>query len=196
MPLTNTPRFSSIILTGRPGSGKGTQAKRLAEEFGWLHFSTGDKFRELRTGKGPLAQHVREVYDAGELLPDWFANYLFEDMILRLGSTAGVVFDGYPRTRTQAERMATVMEWLERPFIAVDLAVNGDEAMRRMLSRANEEFRPDSSTEEQVRVRLATYDAHTAPVLAFFEEKGLLITLDGEKTPDEVAADIRSALCS
>lgn len=196
MPLTNTPRFSSIILTGRPGSGKGTQAKRLAEEFGWLHFSTGDKFRELRTGKGPLANHVREVYDAGELLPDWFANYLFEDMILRLGSTAGVVFDGYPRTRTQAERMATVMDWLERPYVAVDLEVNGEEAMRRMLFRANEEFRPDSSTEDQVRTRLATYDAHTAPVLEFFEERGSLVVLDGEKTPDEVAADIRAALCT
>lgn len=190
----HTPSFTTIILTGRPGSGKGTQAKRLAEAFGWLHFSTGDRFKELRDGTGPIAAHVREAYDAGELIPDWFANYVFEDAALKLAPEAGIVCDGYPRTRAQAERFDSVMAWLERPYIALDLAVSEDEAMRRMLSRAALEHRPDSSTEEKIRTRLAIYEAHTAPVLAFLQEKGALITLDGEQAPDEVAARIQEAL--
>lgn len=188
------PSFSTVILTGRPGSGKGTQAKRLAEAFGWLHFSTGDRFKELRDGTGPIAAHVREAYDAGELIPDWFANYVFEDAALKLAPEQGIVCDGYPRTRAQAERFHSVMEWLERPYIALDLAVSEEEAARRMLSRAETEHRPDSATKEQVRTRLATYEAHTAPVLAFLKEQGKLVTLDGMQTPDEVAAAIHAAL--
>lgn len=190
----NTPQFSTVILTGRPGSGKGTQAKRLAEEYGWLHFSTGDKFRELRNGEGALAARVREAYDSGELLPDWFASYLFEDMALSLEEGQGVVCDGYPRTRAQAEHFASVMEWLGRPFIAIDLDVAHEEAARRMISRASQEERPDSSTAEQVEIRLTTYEAHTAPVLAYLKEHCNLVVLDGEQTPDEVAVAIRNTL--
>lgn len=184
----------TVILTGRPGSGKGTQAKRLAEKLGWIHFSTGDRFKALREGEGPLATHVREAYDAGELLPDWFANHLFEGAVLALRPDQGIVCDGYPRTRAQAERFASVMDWVERPYIALDLEVSEDEVMARMLARAKEEHRPDSSTEEQIRARLAVYEAHTAPVLDYFREKDLLTVLDGAGTPEEVEAAIHAAL--
>ncbi len=184
----------TVILTGRPGSGKGTQAKRLAQKLGWVHFSTGDRFKALREGEGPLANHVREAYDAGELLPDWFANHLFEGAVLALRPDQGIVCDGYPRTRAQAERFASVMDWVERPYIALDLEVSEEEVMARMLARAVEEDRPDSSTEEKIRTRLAVYDAHTAPVLDYFREKDLLTVLDGTGTPEEVEAAIHAAL--
>ncbi|HRH55313.1 MAG TPA: nucleoside monophosphate kinase [Candidatus Paceibacterota bacterium] len=185
---------NTIILTGRPGSGKGTQAKRLAEARGWAHFSTGERFKTLRDGEGPIAAHVREAYDAGELLPDWFANYIFEDVALSLAPDAGMVCDGYPRTLAQAERFASVMDWLERPYRVIDLMVPNEEVTTRMLKRAESEHRPDSATPEKIAARLGVYDAYTAPVLEFFKERGLLTTLDGTKTPEEVEADIRATL--
>ena len=190
------PSFNTIILTGRPGSGKGTQAKRLAEALGWVHFSTGERFKQLRDGEGPIAAHVREAYDAGELLPDWFANYIFEDVALSLRPEQGIVCDGYPRTLAQAERFASVMDWLERPYRVIDLAVANEEVTARMLKRAEEEHRPDSATPERIAARLNVYDSYTAPLLGYFKERNLLTELDGSKTPDEVAADIRAALDS
>ncbi|HWH16248.1 MAG TPA: nucleoside monophosphate kinase [Candidatus Paceibacterota bacterium] len=191
-----SPSFNTIILTGRPGSGKGTQAKRLAEALGWVHFSTGERFKELRDGEGPIAAHVREAYDAGELLPDWFANYIFEDVALSLRPEQGIVCDGYPRTLAQAERFASVMDWLERPYRVLDLAVSNEEVTARMLKRAEEEHRPDSATPERIATRLHVYDSYTAPLLGYFNERGLLTELDGSKTPDEVAEAIHAALAT
>ena len=188
------PSIRTVLLTGRPGSGKGTQAKRLAERYGWIHFSTGDRFKEMREGESPLSQRVRESYDAGRLLPDWFANYLFEDTLLNLAPGAGIVCEGYPRSRAQAEIFDGVMTWLERPYIALDLSVSDEEVTERMLERAEAEHRPDSATREQIMARLTTYEEHTAPVLDYFRDRGTLSVLDGTKSPDEVEALIEEAL--
>lgn len=185
---------TTVIITGRPGSGKGTQAKRLADERGWLHFSTGDKFKALREEASPLGAAVKEAYDAGKLLPDWFATYLFQEAILNLPPDKGVILDGYPRSRAQAETFNEIASWLARPYLAIDLTVPEDEVVKRMLLRAEDEHRPDSATEEQVRARLHTYDEHTAPVLGYFRDKGLLKELDGTGTMDEVAVRITEAL--
>ena len=147
----------------------------------------------------PLSERLlplREAYDAGELLPDWFANYIFEDVALSLRPEQGIVCDGYPRTLAQAERFASVMDWLERPYRVIDLAVENEEVTARMLKRAEEEHRPDSATPERIKARLTVYDSYTAPLLGYFKERNLLTELDGSKTPDEVAAEIRAALDS
>lgn len=184
----------TVILTGRPGSGKGTQAKRLADERGWLHFSTGDRFKALREEQTPLGSAVREAYDAGKLLPDWFATYLFEDAILNIPHDGGIVLDGYPRSVSQAETFESIASWLGRSFVVLNLAVPEDEVVKRMLLRAEAEHRPDSATEEQIRARLAVYEEHTAPVLNYAREKGMLKELDGTGSMDEVAARITEAL--
>lgn len=188
------PATRTVILTGRPGSGKGTQAKLLAQKFGWTHFSTGELFKQLREGEGELAKRVRESFDAGRLLPDWFASYLFEHEVLTLSPEAGIVCDGYPRSRAQAEIFDSVMSWLGRPYVAIDLAVSDEEVTKRMLSRAEVEHRPDSSSVEQIQARLKVYDEHTAPVLSYLEEKGLLRAIDGSQTPEEVEAAIAAIL--
>lgn len=188
------PQIRTVLLTGRPGSGKGTQAKRLASDFGWTHFSTGDLFKALRGGEGPIAEKVRESYDAGKLLPDWFATYLFEDTMLKLGDEAGIICEGYPRSAAQAETFDSIMTWLDRPYVALDLSVPDEEVTRRMLSRAETEHRPDSATADQIAARLSTYHEHTAPVLGYFESRGMLKTIDGTKTPEEVEKDILEAL--
>lgn len=188
------PAIRSVLLTGRPGSGKGTQATLLAQKYGWTHFSTGELFKELRGGEGELAERVRTEFDAGRLLPDWFASYLFEHEMLKLSPDMGVVFDGYPRSRAQAEIFDSVMSWLGRPYVAIDLAVSDEEVTKRMLSRAEIEHRPDSGTVEQIQARLRVYDEHTAPVLSYLEEKGALRSIDGSQTPEEVEAAIASIL--
>lgn len=184
----------TVVLMGLPGSGKGTQAKVLAEREGYTHFSTGDIFKELRNGDGPLSAYVKSAYDAGKLLPDWFATYLFADVLLKLPQDSGVVCDGYPRSVGQAEVFDNTMTWLSRPYKVLYLEVSKEEALRRQLSRATVENRPDSQTPEQIEARFEEYKRNTEPVLEFFREKGLLVTLDGEKTPDEVSLLIQEAL--
>lgn len=186
--------INTIVLMGLPGSGKGTQAKRIASAKGWNHFSTGDLFRELRNGEGPLAERVREAYDSGKLLPDWFATYLFEEEILKLPADKGIIFDGYPRSPAQAEIFHETMEWLGRPYKVLNLSVPEDEALRRQLERAKVEHRPDSESEEKIRVRFSTYVANTLPVLEYFERKGNLITIDGTPTIEEIEKDIAAKL--
>lgn len=187
-------RAQTILLTGRPGSGKGTQAKRLADANDWTHFSTGEYFRSLRGSEGALGEKVRSVYDSGALLPDWFATHLFENVVLNLAPEAGIVCDGYPRTIAQAKDFDEIVSWIDRPYVVLDLSVSDEEVTERMLLRAAEEHRPDSTSREQIQARLAVYEEHTAPMLEFFKERGVLQVLDGTGTPQEVAAVVARAL--
>lgn len=191
-----TPHTSIALLIGRPGSGKGTQALRLTHTFGWEHFSTGNRFKDLRDSDTVLGSLVREAYDSGRLLPDWFATYLFEDFMLALPAEGGAVCEGYPRTVSQAETYHDIMTWLGRTYVVVHLMVPEEETVRRMMSRALVEDRPDSSTEEKMRARLAVYEAQTAPVLEFFRQKGVLTEIDGTGTPDEVEALLSGVLAT
>ena len=184
----------TVIITGRPGSGKGTQGKILADERGWMHFSTGEQFRMLREEDSVLGNQVREIYDTGRLLPDWFATYLFEKAFLNLGHEGGIVCEGYPRSFSQSQTFDEITSWLNRPYVVIDLEVSDEEVTHRMLKRSTLEHRPDSTNEAQIATRLATYHEHTAPVLDYFREKGKLKIVDGTKTPEEVAQAIKTLL--
>jgi adenylate kinase len=191
MEVANT---DTILLIGRPGSGKGTQAKLIAAKRGWTHFSTGDLFKALRDGEGALAERVRTVYDSGKLLPDWFATYLFEDVMFNLSPGTGVVAEGYPRSISQAEMFVDILSWLDRSLKVIYIDVSEQEALRRMMERAKTEHRPDSDAEEKIRVRFDEFTKNTEPLLAYFKEKGLLVDIEGEQTPEEVEAAIAAAL--
>src|SRR5262245_50192584 len=98
-----------ILLLGRPGSGKGTQAKILSEKLGWIHLSSGDRIRAIRNGDSALGKRIREVFDSGGLLPDWFADYVLENGILELPAHVGVICEGFGRTKTQAEHFLDII---------------------------------------------------------------------------------------
>ncbi len=186
--------INTVILTGRPGSGKGTQGKRIAAARGWTHFSTGEQFRVMREEDSILGARVKEIYDRGGLLPDWFATYLFEKAILNIGQEAGIVCEGYPRSVQQAHMFEEIAVWINRPYVVIDLEVSDEIVTERMLKRAEVENRPDSSTVEQIQGRLATYNEHTKPVLDFFRAQNKLVVIDGAAPTDEVTAAIEHIL--
>lgn len=189
MSQTNT-----VLLIGRPGSGKGTQAKMIAAKNGWKLFSSGDRFKEIRDGNEPYSARVREMYDQGIFMPDWFADYLLESSLLEISTNTSAVLEGFGRTRDQAAHLMEIVEWLGRKLVVMNLEVSEEEVLRRMLKRAETEDRPDSSSEEKIKARIAQYDANTSPALEYFREQGVVVEIEAEKTPDEIAKDIEKIL--
>lgn len=182
----------TIFFVGRPGSGKETQARLLAEKTGYHILSTGEKFRELREHRDELGQRVKESYDTGKLLPTWFADYLFEDAILKLSHTTGIILEGSGRTVEQAERIHEVLKWLNRPYKVINLAISEEEATRRQQSRAKVTDRPESDTLEKIRIRLEEFRNCTAPAIEFFAGKGAVVEVNGERTIEEIHNDVMS----
>lgn len=188
--------IDTVLIIGRPGSGKGTQAKLLSEKLGWVRLSSGDRIKDIRDGNEPFSARVREMYDKGTLLPDWFADYLLESGLLELDNHVGVVAEGFGRTHSQAEHFSEIVSWLGRDLMVFNLEVSEEEALRRMLSRAETEHRPDSNEEHKVRDRFTQFNEHTAPALELLRSKGYVVDIDGTQTPEEVANSIERALKS
>lgn len=183
----------TIVLMGLPGSGKGTQGNILADRLNGIRFSTGDRFRALREGEGVLSKRVREAYESGLLFPDWFATHLFEDAVLKLPADTSIIFDGFPRTLAQAKSLDETMDWLGRPYKVINLVVDEAEALRRQIERSKTDDRPDSSTEEKVRVRFNEYQK-TGEAVEFFREKGVLIEVNGVGKIEDIAEEIARQL--
>ncbi len=189
-------RASTILLIGRPGSGKGTQAKLLSEKLGWIKVSSGDQIRTVRDGNEPFSPRVREMYDRGALLPDWFADYLLERALLPLDSHVGVVCEGFGRTKKQAEHFMDINSWLSRDVLVVHLEVSEEEVRNRMLLRAETENRPDSSTDEKIDIRLAAFNEHTVPALEYFRTLDVVVNVNGAQNKEEVRDSIAQAISS
>lgn len=186
--------MNTVLLIGRPGSGKGTQAKILSKELGWIRLSAGDLIKEIRDGSEPFSPRVREMYDKGTLLPDWFADYLLESNLLELDTHVGVIAEGFGRTHSQAVHLSEIIAWLGRKLVVVNLDVSEEEVLRRMLERAKTEDRPDSNATEKIQERLTKFTDETGPALAYFREQGIVIDINGELSPEEVAKEIAAKL--
>ena len=184
----------TVLLLGRPGSGKGTQTDLLATRLGWKTLSSGNIFREMREKAGPLGEKIRATYDAGIIFPSWFPGYLFLDSILNLDLEEGIICEGFSRSVDQAELFDEVLKWLGRDYVVFNLTVSEEEAMRRQLDRNTVDARTDSDTPEKIQKRFAEYTAKTEPVLNFFKEKGTLIEIDGEQTPEQIAEELYAKL--
>ena len=198
----------NVLLLGAPGAGKGTQSKRLAEEFGLEHITTGDALRankDMQTDYGT----PREYMEKGELVPDELVNEIVE---AALSEAEGFVLDGYPRNESQAEHLSDIAD-LDYVFF---LDVDEDELVNRLTGRrvdpeTGENFhvdynmpddenvrerlvQRDDDTEETVRERLRVYRENTEPVVEHYRDEGVLVEIDGEQTPDEVLEDISAHL--
>ncbi|WP_433221243.1 adenylate kinase [Dactylosporangium sp. CS-047395] len=180
-----------LLLIAPPGAGKGTQAARIAGHFGVPHITTGELLRDHVRRDTPLGKAVRASMDAGALVPDPIVRDMVgEAMADAKAAGIGYVLDGYPRTRPQARAAHRIAAELGMPAHAVlHLRVDDEEAVRRTLARAVAEHRADD-TERVIRRRLKLYHEVTQPVVDGYAARGILISVDGTGTPDEVTARV------
>jgi adenylate kinase len=186
-----------LIFMGPPGVGKGTQAKRLQQDFGWIQLSTGDLFRDHLKRGTDLGALARSYMDKGEYVPDDVTIGMVEQKIDSLGSAdARVMFDGFPRTVAQAVSLDRLLgERGRRVGNVLVLTVPRDELVRRILSRSQAEGRTDD-TPEVIRRRFDVYEAQTRPVIEHYARQGLVTEIDGVGPIDAVAARLSEAVRS
>jgi adenylate kinase len=183
----------NLLLLGPQGSGKGTQAKRIAAAWGIPHVSTGDMFRALDDST-ELGRRVGELMARGELVPDETTIAMIEERLAQDDAVDGFVLDGFPRTLAQAEALDAMLAAIGRGLDAIlffDLP--DDVALERMQGRASVEGREDDN-EEAMRRRLAIYHRQTVPVVEHYRAGGKLVPLHAARSVDAVWAEIESAL--
>jgi adenylate kinase len=212
----------NIILLGPPGAGKGTQASRLEADRGMVQLSTGDMLRAAVKAGTPTGIKAKAVMDAGELVSDDIVSGIIGERLDMEDTAGGAIFDGYPRTAAQAESLETLLSDRGRKLdYVIELQVDEDALVDRITGRftcaqcgagyhdrfkqpkvsetcdvcGSHEFkrRPDDNA-ETVRTRMAEYRAKTAPILPFYEAKGLVRRVDGMADIDEVSAQIAAIL--
>jgi adenylate kinase len=184
----------NLLLFGPQGSGKGTQAKRIASEHGIPHISTGDMFRAAIAKQTPFGKEVEPILASGELVPDDLTIGLVRERLGEPDAERGFVLDGFPRNVAQAEALDALLSDLGRPLTAVlEFMVPDDIASERLLGRAAEEGRPDD-TPEAIARRLELYHRETAPLSDYYLTSGKLVGVHAERTIEEVWAEIQDAL--
>lgn len=191
-----TRGIARFLIVGPPGAGKGTQAAFLADSFGVPAVSTGDIFRDNIRNETPLGLRIKEITAAGGYVPDELTNEIVADRLEQPDAQNGFLLDGYPRTIGQ---VAFLDDWLAahgtQLSAVIQLIADTDHVVERLLKRAAEQGRADD-TEEVIRQRLAIYDEQTAPLIDVYAGRGLVVTVDGLGTVDEVAQRIHKGLAA
>lgn len=208
-----------VILLGPPGSGKGTQAGRLAKGMGLPHISTGDLFRENMREKTPLGLKAQKFIDEGKLVPDQLVLEMLNERVARGDCKLGYILDGFPRTIPQAEALDIKLDDDDEVHV-LNLQVKDSVIVERITGRlickncghimhrtynpprkeglcdncGGELYQRSDDTEEVVKTRLDAYKTQTEPLIAYYEGKGLLKNIEGENKPDEVFSQLFDAL--
>ena len=183
-----------LLIVGPPGAGKGTQAARISAAYGIPTISTGDIFRLNIVNKTELGLQVKAIVDGGDYVPDSLTNALVTDRLNEADASTGFLLDGYPRTTEQVRYLDELLASNGHAIDAViRLVADHEEVIRRLSKRAAEQNRVDDS-EESIRHRQEVYQRETAPLLAMFRERGLLIEVDGLGAVDDVTGRMFEAL--
>lgn len=182
-----------IVFMGRPGSGKGTQAKLLSEAVQFEYYGTGTLLRTLAKEGTVVGKKIAETIDGGGLMPHWFASHMVVGKLLESDPTKGLVIDGSNRTLPEAELFVEVATWLSRRYVIVYLSVSEAHIIERLQKRSMVSGREDDDS-AAIRVRISEYDAETLPALNFHEQMGTVITIDGERSIEDIKTDIATKL--
>lgn len=177
----------NIVLFGKPGSGKGTQAEFLKSKYQLFHISTGDLFRHHISNKTDLGMLAQSYMNKGDLVPDQVTIDMLKDAVETHSEAKGFIFDGFPRTSKQAEALDTFLSEKSMQISAtVALEADDDVLVERLVNRGKTSGRVDDQDEEKIRNRFEEYDNKTAPLRDFYEAQGKFHSVDGIGGIDEI----------
>lgn len=185
----------NIVLFGKPGAGKGTQAEFLKEKYNLVHISTGDVFRYNLKNNTELGQQAKEYMDKGDLVPDQLTIKMLQDEVEKNLEATGFLFDGFPRTIAQAEALEKFLatkNWKITATIA--LAANDDVLVQRILERGKSSGRADDQDEKKIRNRYDEYNQKTAPLINYYTQKDLFYSVDGIGSIEEVTRRLSAVI--
>ena len=185
----------NIVLFGPPGAGKGTQSKFLMERYGLDHLSTGDLLRAEIQAETPLGLQAQELMSAGELVPDHVVVGMIRNLLEESPDSKGFIFDGFPRTRAQAEALDATLEKIGSDIsMMLSLEVEEEELVKRLLGRGATSGRPDDKSEEVVRKRIREYENKTAPLKEYYNGQGKLRRIDGMGGIADITARLTASI--
>lgn len=177
----------NVVLFGPPGSGKGTQAIKMAEKYELLHISTGDLFRNAIKNETPMGLKAKAYIDKGNLVPDEVTIGMMQATIEENPKVKGIIFDGFPRTVAQAEALDVFLNERNTPVSKmVALEVGKNELVKRLLNRGKDFGRADDQDETIINNRIDVYNEKTLPVASFYEKQNKLAHIKGEGSIDEI----------
>ena len=177
----------NLILLGPPGAGKGTQAEKLIEKYGFNHISTGEVIREQIRKGTELGRSVQSYIEKGQLAHDGLEINIIADYVAKHKDAKGNIFDGFPRTTVQAKAFDEIMEKNGTPVsVMLSLVVPDEELVKRLLLRGKESGRADDSNEGVIRDRIDVYKAQTAVVADHYKPQGKHRAVNGLGTIDEI----------
>jgi adenylate kinase len=184
----------NVLLLGPQGAGKGTQAKRISAEYEIPHIASGEILRAEMQAGTELGMRVKDVYDRGDLVSDDLMIELIKTRLDQPDTDAGFILDGFPRTTVQAEALDRVMADIARSFnVVFALQIPDEVAFERLHKRAELEGRADD-TDDAIRRRLDNYHRETEPLIEYYRVRGNLVPIHGNRSENEVFAEIQSAL--
>lgn len=179
--------MKNIVLFGAPGAGKGTQAVKLVEKYGFNHISTGQVIRNEIQAQTPAGKRVEECIARGEFAPDDLVIEIVKNFMATHRDVTGSIFDGFPRNTYQAEQFDLLMEeWSSKVDVMLSLEVPEEELIQRLLLRGKESGRADDANEEVIRNRIRIYNEQTAVVADYYAQQGKHIAIDGTGTIEEI----------
>lgn len=185
----------AIVLFGKPGAGKGTQAEFLKEKYNLTHISTGDVFRYNLKNDTELGKQAKVFIDKGELVPDEITIDMLADEVTKNMDTAGFLFDGFPRTIKQAEALEALLKAKGIEFIGtIGLDADDDVLVARILERGKTSGRSDDQDEAKIRNRYVEYNEKTAPLIDFYTQKEKYTSVDGIGSIEEITARLSAVI--
>lgn len=183
-----------LVLFGIQGSGKGTQARRIATEFGYDIFETGAELRRIIASGSALGKTAASYMDKGNLVPLSLVMQVTKEAILAKPTPKKILFDGIPRDREQMQAFDAMMAEVGRTFRCLHILLPEEEALQRILGRAKVEGRVDDSDEAYIRRRMEIFRAKTLPVIDEYRQQGKLEDIDGGGTVGEVYERVKKAI--
>ena len=187
----------NIVIFGKPGSGKGTQANFLKEKYSLYHISTGDLFRKNISNKTKLGIEAKSYLDKGDLVPDSVTIKMLENEVLSNKQVNGYIFDGFPRTQNQAESLDSFLSSINLKINAtIALDVSENELITRLLDRGKTTNRSDDQDIEKIKNRFNEYNTKTSILINFYNKQGKFYSVDGKGSVNDITLRLFSLVDS